>query len=209
MTETSSPVSPAPSSTSISCPDASLAGARALTIYTRAIRRYLTRVLPVGSCDVVQDASRCPRSVMKNIACQLEHAVEAEVSSSFAWSWRTDINNWDDPPAQFQLDGPFASGSWGTTLLPGQEPVRWQIRDVRPGAGFIIEMPLDGAVLSFEWLFDAVSEQRTRITQRIVIAGDNAAAYVNQVQAGFGSNLPDGMKRIADAMVRAARAAER
>ena len=31
----------------------------------------------------------------------------------------------------------------------------------------------------------------------------------NQVQAGFGSNLPDGMKRIADAMVRAARAAER
>ena len=76
------------------------------------------------------------RSVMKNIACQLEHSVEAEVSSSFAWSWRTDINNWDDPPAQFQLDGPFASGSWGTTLLPGQEPLRWQIRDVRPGAGF-------------------------------------------------------------------------
>ena len=46
---------------------------------------------------------------MKNIACQLEHSVEAEVSPSFAWSWRTDIRNWDDPPAQFQLDGPFAA----------------------------------------------------------------------------------------------------
>src|SRR5438046_2407880 len=68
---------------------------------------------------------------MKNIACQLEHSVDAEVSPSFAWNWRTDIKNWDDPPAQFQLDGPFASGSWGTTLLPGQEPLRWQIRDVR------------------------------------------------------------------------------
>ena len=52
---------------------------------------------------------------MKNIACKLEHSVEAEVTTSFAWSWRTDIKNWDDPPAQFQLDGPFASGS-------GEEP---------------------------------------------------------------------------------------
>jgi len=87
--------------------------------------------------------------------------------------------------------------------------LRWQIRDVRPGTGFIIDVPLDGAVLSFEWLFDALSEQRTRITQRIVVAGDNAALYVNQVQAGFGSNLPDGMKRIADAMVRASAAGVR
>jgi len=158
---------------------------------------------------VVHEKPHAVRSVMKNIACQLEHAVEAEVSSSFAWNWRTDINNWDDATAQFRLDGPFASGSWGTTLLPGQEPLRWQIRDVRPGAAFIIDVPLDGAVMSCEWLFDAVSAQRTRITQRIVLAGDNAAAYVNQVQDGFGSNLADGMKRIANAMVRAARSTER
>ena len=87
--------------------------------------------------------------------------------------------------------------------------MRWHIRDVRPGAAFIIDVPLDRAVMSFEWLFDAVSEQRTRITQRIVLAGDNAAVYVKQVQEGFGSNLPDSMKRIADAMVRAARSTER
>jgi hypothetical protein len=146
---------------------------------------------------------------MMNIACQLEHSVEAEVSRSFAWNWRTDIKNWDDPPAQFQLDGPFASGSWGTTLLPRQEPLCWQIRDVRPEEAFIIEMPLDGAVIAFEWLFDAMSNHRTRITQRIVLSGDNATAYVNQVQAGFGSNLPDGMTRIADAMARAERSTER
>lgn len=140
---------------------------------------------------------------MTNIACQLEHSIEAEVSPAFAWSWRTDINTWDDPPAQFQLDGPFARGSWGTTRLPGQEPIRWQLRDVRPGASFIIEMLLDRAVLSIEWLFDAVSNRRTRITQRIVLSGDNAAAYADQVRAGFGSTLADGMNRIADALVRA------
>lgn len=143
---------------------------------------------------------------MTNIACQLEHSVEAEVRPAFAWSWRTNIKNWDDPRAQFQLDGPFAKGSWGTTLFPGQEPIPWQIRDVRPGASFIIEMLLDRAVLSFQWLFDAVSPHRTRITQRIVLSGDNAAAYADHVRVGFGSTLPDGMKRIAASLVRAASA---
>src|SRR5215208_1835458 len=113
---------------------------------------------------------------MTNIACRLEHSIEVEAAPAFVWSWRTDIRNWDDPPARFQLGGPFAEGSWGTTRLPGQEPIRWQIRDVRPGTSFVIEMILDGAVLSFEWLFDAVSNRRTRMTQRIVLSGDNAAA---------------------------------
>jgi hypothetical protein len=142
-------------------------------------------------------------AAMTNIACQLEHSVEAEVTPSFAWNWRTEINNWDDPPAHFQLEGPFAEGSWGTTRLPGQEPMRWQIRDVRPGTSFIIDMPLDRAVLSFEWVFEAISSRRTRITQRIVLTGENAHAYADGVRTGFGSSLSDGMKRIADALVRA------
>jgi len=140
---------------------------------------------------------------MTNVACQLEHAIDVGVSPEFAWSWRTDIRNWDDPPAEFQLEGPFAAGSWGLTILPGQEPVRWQIGDVRSGEAFTIVMALDDALISFEWLFEAVSRHRTRITQRIMLSGDNAPAYVDQVQAGFGATLADGMKRIADAMVRA------
>ena len=146
--------------------------------------------------------------MMNNIAWQREHSVEADVTPSFAWIWRTDVKNWDDPPAHFQLDGPFANGSCGTTLLPGQEPVRWHIRDVRPGRSFIIEMPLDRAVLSFEWRFDAISDCRTRIAQRIVLSGDNAIAYATHVSSQFGSTLADGMKRIADAMATAERSAE-
>src|SRR5262249_41770334 len=142
-------------------------------------------------------------AVMNDVVYQVEHAVEVPVSPTFAWDWRTDVKNWGDPPAQFELDGPFAAGSWGTTGLPGQEAVRWQIRDVRPGRAFVIEMPLDPAALSFEWRFDAVSDRQTRLPQRIVLAGDNAAAYAPQVQAAFGSNLPDGMSRIAAAMAAA------
>jgi hypothetical protein len=82
--------------------------------------------------------------------------------------------------------------------------LRWQIRDIRPGRSFVIEMPLDRATLSFEWGFEAVSDRHTRISQRIALSGDNAAAYAQQVRAAFGSNLPDGMSRIAAAMVAAA-----
>jgi hypothetical protein len=139
---------------------------------------------------------------MTNVACQLEHSIDVEVSPEFAWSWRTDISNWDDPPAEFQLEGPFASGSWGLTLLPGQEPLRWQILDVRTGKAFTIAMPLDDALISFEWMFEAVSSRQTRITQRITLSGNNARVYVDQVQAGFGATLADGMQRIADAMAR-------
>jgi len=86
--------------------------------------------------------------------------------------------------------------------------LRWCIRDVQPGESFIIDMPLDRAVLSFEWQFGRVSSRRTRITQRIVLSGERATRYVRQVRDGFESTLADGMKRIADAMANAERAAE-
>jgi hypothetical protein len=143
---------------------------------------------------------------MKDIVYQVEYSVEAPVSPAFAWDWRTDVKNWDDPPAQFQLDGPFATGSWGTTRLPGQEPLRWHIRDVQHGKSFTIDMPLDRATLSFEWRFEAVSDRRTRLRQRLVLVGDNGAAYAAQVRAAFGAGLADGMNRIAAALAAAAAA---
>lgn len=99
------------------------------------------------------------------------------------------MRNWDDPPAQFALDGPFAASSQGTTLLPGQEPLRWRISDVQPGQSYTLETQLERAMLSFEWCFDAVSDRRTRLTQRIVLSGDNAAAYAQEVEGSFGANL--------------------
>jgi hypothetical protein len=134
---------------------------------------------------------------MNEIAWQREHSVETDASPSFVWSFLTDVRNWDDPPAQFALDGAFATGSQGTTLMPGQEPLLWGISDVRPGQSYTIQMQLEGATLSFEWRFDAVSDRRTRLTQRIVLSGNNAAVYAQEVEASFGANLHEGMKKIA------------
>jgi hypothetical protein len=140
---------------------------------------------------------------LSKIALQLEYSVEADVSPAFAWRFRTDVANWNDPPARFALDGPFEAGSCGTTLLPGQESLHWRIRDVLPGKSFVLELQLDRAMLTFEWRFDGLPGQRTRLTQHIVLSGDNAGAYLEQVEVGFGQNLSDGMRRIAAEMAAA------
>jgi hypothetical protein len=68
----------------------------------------------------------------------------------------------------------------------------------------VIDMPLDGAVLTFHWIFEAMTPYRTRITQRITLSGENAVAFADQVRRTFGATLEDGMRHIADAMVTAA-----
>jgi hypothetical protein len=99
---------------------------------------------------------------MGDITLQLEYSVEVAVSPGFAWQFRTEVSNWNDPPAQFALDGPFEEGARGTTQFPGQDPLHWRIREVRPRKSFITEMQLDRALLSFEWYFDAISENKRR-----------------------------------------------
>ena len=136
---------------------------------------------------------------MSEIVWQIEHTVEAEVSAPFAWGFWSNVSNWNDPAAEFTLDGPFAAGSVGTTRMPGQDPIRWRIQDVVPGTCATIEMELDRAVVAFRWRFEAMSDKRTKLTQRITLEGENAAVYVGHVEAAFGT-LPDGMKRIAAAM---------
>jgi hypothetical protein len=128
---------------------------------------------------------------MSEILSRLEYSIEADVSPGFAWRFRTDVANWDDPPAKFVLDGPFEVGSCGTTLLPGQEPLRWCIREIASGKSFVIELQLDRAMLTFEWIFDDLPRRRTKLTQRIVLSGENAGAYAEKVEGGFGTNLPD------------------
>ena len=126
----------------------------------------------------------------------LEHSVEADVSAAFAWNYRTDVATWSDPPATFLLNGPFVEGAEGTTLTPGQDPLTWWIRDVHTGSSFAIEMPLDRATLRFEWHVVPISEQRTKLRQRIILSGSNAKAYREQVQRGFGPTLAAGMARM-------------
>ena len=139
---------------------------------------------------------------MTNVAAwELVHSVETVVSPECAWTFMSNVANWDDPPATFSLRGPFVAGSTGTTLVPGQEPRHWIIRAVTPGNSYTVEMTLDQAVLTFVWHFDALaSGGGTRITQRISLSGANAADYVDHVRPVFESTLAPGMNRIVTLM---------
>lgn len=140
---------------------------------------------------------------MPEIVWQIEHAIEAEVSARFAWNFWANVSNWHDPPAEFVLDGPFAAGSIGTTRIPGQDPIQWHIRDVVAGKSATIGIELDRATISFMWRFEPVSDRRTKLIQRITLGGENSARFVRQIESAFGT-LPEGMKKMAAAMARAA-----
>ena len=139
-----------------------------------------------------------------NLAWEMTHSVETEASQDFAWTYWTNVTNWDDPPARFELDGPFVTGARGTTHVPGQADLRWLIRDVDPRNSATIELQLDGAVLSFEWRLEAVARGRTRLSQRVLLRGEHAATLRAQVEATFAVTLPDGMKKLAGAIGAAA-----
>src|SRR3989442_3709295 len=100
---------------------------------------------------------------MASVPWEITHSVDANASPAFAWQYWSNIANWDDPPAKFELDGPFTTGSRGATRLPGQEPLPWFIRDVTPPNAAMIEMSLDGAALLFEWRFVGLADGRTRL----------------------------------------------
>ena len=141
--------------------------------------------------------------LMAKVAWEITHAVETSADPLFAWKYWTTVSNWDDPPAAFELQGPFQAGSHGITRIPGQPPIEWFLREVRPPSTATIAIPLVQAVLSFEWRFDGLPDGRTRISQRITLEGENAEAYRSQVAATFTANLPNGLAKIARAMAEA------
>jgi len=141
---------------------------------------------------------------MDNTAWELTESVEMDATLEFAWSYWTNVANWNEPPATFEIDGPFAAGSHGITRMPGQKPRHWLIRAVSPPNKATIEFALNGAVLSFEWRFESITIDRTRLTQRVVLQGENAAEFQPQLESTFTSSLPAGMKKLATTIAEAA-----
>jgi hypothetical protein len=141
---------------------------------------------------------------MTDVAWEMTHSVETDADVEFAWKYWSDVRNWDDPPATFELYGPFVEGGQGVTHIPGQPSISWFIREVAPGEGATIEIPADDAAMVFEWRFTGTGEGRTRITQRVMLRGERAETYLAFAKT-FETNLPGGMKRMAAAIADAAR----
>jgi hypothetical protein len=122
------------------------------------------------------------------------HGVECGAPRVFAWAYWTNAENWDDPPARFEFDGPFAIGTRIKAKLPGQE-LESTIREVVEGQAARIEMDRLGAVVAFDWNFEELDVERTRITQHIRLSGAGAGALVEQAKM-LEQSVPQGMARL-------------
>jgi hypothetical protein len=133
-------------------------------------------------------------------AWTFEYSIDCNTSRQFAYRYWTDIANWNEPPARFELDGPFDVGSQLTTTLPGQT-YHSIIRRVDPDRAATIEMQLTEGVLSFRWEFQDLTESRTRITQRLILSTTNASlvAQANLLE----QTTPVGMNKLVAAIERA------
>ena len=131
-----------------------------------------------------------------------EHSVECAASRNFAWAYWTNIANWNDPPAKFELDGPFAVGSQLTTTLPDQT-LYCLIRYLEPGCAATIEMQLPDGVVSFHWTFEDLLETRSRITQRLVLS-TASSSLVAQARV-LEQTVPQGMSKLIASIEKAAK----
>ena len=135
-----------------------------------------------------------------------EYSLECPVAPDFAWRFWTKVENWavvDSSAESVQLNGPFAAGSIGITKLEGREPIEWQIVQVDEGRSATIEMALPRATIQFCWGFGE-SEKGTQITQRITIEGEQAEVLGRTAGAEFERGVPEGMRKLAEAIARAA-----
>jgi hypothetical protein len=137
---------------------------------------------------------------MSDVAWQIEHSVETTAGQDFAWKFMSNVVNWDDPPAQFTLFGPFVTGTHGSTQVPGQPAQRWVLQQVTPMESYTIEFFMDRAGMLFEWRFTPLPNGRTRLTQHAELRGENAATYLAVVEQALAAGLAPGMRRIAAAM---------
>ena len=133
-------------------------------------------------------------------AWTFEYSIDCNTSRQFAYRYWTDIANWNDPPARFELDGPFEVGSRLTTTLPGQT-YHSIISHVDPDRAATIEMQLSDGLLSFHWEFQDLTEIRTRITQRLILSTTNAALVAQATL--LEQTTPGGMNKLVAAIERA------
>ena len=103
---------------------------------------------------------------MEKVVWEMTHSVETAADVDFAWRYWSDVGNWEDPPATFELEGAFAAGAQGWTRIPGQRDLAWFVREVKPGEAAKIEIPADGAVMAFAWRFEKAGQAERGLRSR-------------------------------------------
>ena len=143
---------------------------------------------------------------------ELKHSVIAEVNRQTAWAFYSNIDNWrriEGDSTQFEVDGPFQTGTHITAKAHGQDPRHSTLTEVEPPARVVVQMDLNEAVLRFTWTFEELPDNRTRLTQHVLLEGPGAQGYVPIMEEYLSRNIGKGMEKLAEEMARFDKTRER
>jgi hypothetical protein len=134
-----------------------------------------------------------------------EHSIECGVSTDVAWAFWTNVDHWaiDADVDTVERHGPFAPGTGGVTQSKTSGRIEWRIAEVQPGKASL-EFPGPGVLATFTWLFEDIG-QRTRITQRASLSGEQTATYAETIWPALQAGIPQGMRKFCEAMEAAAK----
>lgn len=136
-------------------------------------------------------------------AWSFEQSIECRAPRSFAWSFWSDVSNWErlegDAVEYIRIEGPFEAGSTGATKMPGQDPHYWTISHLEDGISGTVDMPLEGALFKTKITFESTDEDRTSIKQQMSLSGPKA----NDMAPGmtiFEESAPLGLAKLSNAI---------
>jgi hypothetical protein len=131
------------------------------------------------------------------------HELVAQVPIEAAWSYWTNVEHWAiTETARVELiDLEFDVGSRGRVLVDGGHVVEWTVTEAAApyrGAYRSANTPWP---VTYTWCFDPVDEERTRITQRVLVDGEESTA--SAIAQGIAHDLGTGMETLVNRMVAA------
>jgi hypothetical protein len=133
---------------------------------------------------------------------ELKDSVIANANRQTVWEFVSNIDNLarieGDAVESMTLDGPYQAGTKGATKMRGQEPTYWRLVEVEPPGRTVTELELTDAVVRFTWTYEELPDNRTRLSQHMVLKGPGAEAYVPFMEEHFAGNIPKGMEKLAE-----------
>ena len=143
----------------------------------------------------------------------MTESVETNADRAFSFRYLTSIDNMVADPGieRVEADGPHRDrvGMRGRTYLTGGGTVDWVVTDVQEPQRLVIEVALPGASLRFDFQFEDRPGGGSILRQQVSLVGANAREYVDEVEAGFGPTLRDGMLAVRDRIESACAASTR
>ncbi|WP_050478240.1 SRPBCC family protein [Herbaspirillum rhizosphaerae] len=120
---------------------------------------------------------------------------ETKASPATIWEIFKAVSEWKDWNAGVHactLEGPFATGSWFTMVLPDQDVIRSEVVEVEEPNFFTDETKLGDIVVRVRHEISPVPNERHCVTYKIEVIGENAG----DICAAVSSDFPEVLKAL-------------